>query len=695
MSTPATRRSERKRAPNPRIADLDSSPTQRAPPASKKRKASSQGARRAPRRPRTPEDAVSEVSDEASDDETAVDDELEDTADLIIPYLKTATESVAVAEEYPNHRTEERYGKGNINAFAKICGRDWTYYVLSSRIFFGRAPDGFHARQAREETTAQESGDDQPPIDIDLGSSKVVSRTHAELRYSQSDDGWHVHAYGRNGVRVDETNLKKGQNTNIKSGTIITIAGTEMLFQSASGKTEVHPSFLDRVLEHQNNEGLDAELGTGCHQPLPDRAIHALPSGPPPPYAQQYAYTRQNLSQQTTIAPGPSDLARPVTPEPSSPKRPATGSAKKRSPNSYQRGIMMESTEQIDYSLDSSKDLKPGCSYASMITWAIISTEDESLSLSGIYAWIRAHYAYYRFIRSGWQNSIRHNLSLNQSFEKIPRRQDEPGKGMKWRLDPKHRTTTLLGAEKNASKGGGRVSSQPGTPAGGPKSGGFLPTITNGMKTSPTNRSTPPLSSYPPPQQESYTPTRGPHVPIYAPTQGGLPVLSDETSPMPRRRPNGHLPAVDSSPTLTSGAWAHDAPMMRTPAPRPHNLNMPQPNTVKLPTSHLADSSPAPFWRFENMGNTPAGPWPEISPMKNGTGGAVAMQSSSPPPVTNGAESPTRRARPPVGPYGPTAYGGNGMKDDEDGEIDITRGFTKISSYHQERSNVASNGIRS
>lgn len=228
-------------------------------------------------------------------------------------------------------------------------------------------------------------------------------------------------------------------------------------------------------------------------------------------------------------------------------------------------------------------------------------------------------------------------------------------------------------AMKNASKGGGRVSSTPGTPAGGSKLGGFLPPPMNGTKTSPTDRSTPPLSSYPPAQQESYTPTRGPQMPIYGPTQGGLPVLSDETSPLPIRHPNGHLTAIDSSPTLTSGAWAHDAPMMRTPAPRPYNLNMPQPNTVKLPTSHLADSSPAPFWRFESINNTPARAWPEISPVKNGNSDVITMQSSSPPPIANGAESPTRKARAPVGPYGPTAYGGNGIRDEEDVEIDITK----------------------
>ena len=246
---------------------------------------------------------------------------------------------------------------------------------------------------------------------------------------------------------------------------------------------------------------------------------------------------------------------------------------------------------------------------------------------------------------------------------------------MKWILVPEHRETTLALAERNASKGGGRVSSTPGTPAGVSKSGGFLPPPTNDKKASPIDRSTPPLSSYPPAQQESYTPTRGPQMPIYGPTQGGpgLPVLSDETSPVPRRRTNGHFTAVDSSPTLTSGAWAHDAPMMRTPAPRAYNLNMPQPNTVKLPTSHLADSSPAPFWRFDHIGSTPARAWPDISPVKNTIGDGTAMQSSSPPPVANGAESPTRKVRPLAGPYGPTAYGGHGMKDDDDGEIDITR----------------------
>ncbi|KAJ7825632.1 hypothetical protein B0H14DRAFT_3088607 [Mycena olivaceomarginata] len=116
-------------------------------------------------------------------------------------------------------------------------------------------------------------------------------------------------------------------------------------------------------------------------------------------------------------------------------------------------------TGGLPINLDSLRDGPPGRKpfypYSTLIRYAIKGSPNQKLLLEDIYYAIESRFPYFRTAPNGWKNSVRHNLSLNPCFEKVPRPLTDRGKGSYWtvndNVDPR---TSVHRIRKKKTKGG-------------------------------------------------------------------------------------------------------------------------------------------------------------------------------------------------------------------------------------------------
>lgn len=320
-----------------------------------------------------------------------------------MPWLNVATEAVNVAEDYSNQKNEGT-ASSDLQAYAKIAGRGWTYYVKRVSVNIGRHPDALSRPSL--DSGALLNGEPLAPesmaVDVDLGPSKHVSRLSASIFYQAED--WCLLVEGRNSLKVNEKVLRRGQRIVLHSGDIIDIANTQMIFVLAQEKAIVHPNVLD-VMGWRNKipQRLLTNTYAQRYQDF-DQLPHAHPETPsksgrlPAPNT---ATSAKQRNTQSVISLAPPNRMRPTTPDRSPEGIAPLLAGASPSPNFHQSRI--NGAAPVDYSLDEHAAEKPTATYTVLITQAILSTPEHMLTLAGIYKFIQDNYAYFRKNGGNWQ----------------------------------------------------------------------------------------------------------------------------------------------------------------------------------------------------------------------------------------------------------------------------------------------------
>lgn len=242
---------------------------------------------------------------------------------------------------------------------------------------------------------------------------------------------------------------------------------------------------------------------------------------------------------------------------------------------------------------------KPSSSYVILIHEALSNSKTGALSLSQIYRAIERRYPYYklRVQTTGWQSSVRHNLSQHDAFKKIER----DGKGWMWGLVPevsiekekKRRPSPPTMQPQVYYQQGPHMMHNPYQFAGMPPPNGHLPHMHHPPYGIPPGQSPFPLTGHLPPlgpnglllplvnaQADSSSTYQSPYQsapPVQPHVHPAQPPPPPQTTPPYTNGHVGYYPANIPHPPPPPGQVLASHPPHPTPSPTPYTPHPPNP----------------------------------------------------------------------------------------------------------------------